>query len=433
MVIMRRLWLACCLLLVTLSVRAELVVEVTQGVSEPTPVAVVPFGWSGGAALPEDVAAVVEQDLGRSGFFKALPRTGMLSFPTRQDDVYFRDWRVTGADYLLIGRIETLEGARLALVFELYDVLKEQRVLVQRVESTQAQLRDAAHYISDQVFEALTGLKGAFSTRVVYVTAERLADQQSRYRLMLADWDGARARTILESNEPIMSPSWSQDGRKLAYVSFETGRPAIYVQYLASGRRERIQSFPGLNGAPAWSPDGNSLALVLSKDGNPEIYVLDLNTRQLQRITRHYGIDTEPTWTPDGKALLFTSDRGGQPQIYRLDLVSRDLERVTWEGNYNARGRLTQDGRFLALVHRPQGSNFTIAVQDLKTGRLDILTEAGLEESPSIAPNGSIIIYATKENGRGVLAAVSLDGQVRFRMPSSQGDVREPAWSPFLQ
>lgn len=433
MVIMKRIWLACCLLLVTLNARADLVVEVTQGVSEPTPVAVVPFGWSGAAALPDDVARIVEQDLGRSGFFTALPRTGMLGFPTRQQDVYFRDWRVTGADYLVIGRIEPIDGGRMAVHFELYDVLKEQRVLAQRVESTPRQLRDAAHYISDQVFEALTGLKGAFSTRIVYVTAERLGNQQARYRLMLSDWDGARARTILESKEPIMSPSWSQDGRKLAYVSFETGRPAIYVQYLATGKRERIQSFPGLNGAPAWSPDGNRLALVLSKDGNPEVYVLDLNSRQLQRITHHYGIDTEPTWTPDGKALLFTSDRGGQPQIYRLDLATRDLERLTWEGNYNARGRLTQDGRFLAMVHRPQGSDFTIAVQDLKTGRLDILTRAGLEESPSIAPNGSIIIYATQENGRGVLSAVSLDGQVRFRMPSQQGDVREPAWSPFLQ
>ncbi|MBR9883031.1 MAG: Tol-Pal system protein TolB [Oceanospirillales bacterium] len=429
---MRQMLITICLMFLAVSARAELVVEVTQGVEAPTPVAVVPFGWSGGQALSEDVAEIVGQDLARSGFFKALPRTSMLGFPTRQSEVFFRDWRVTGADYIVIGRIEAGEGGRVAIQFELYNVLKEQRVIGQRVESDVNHLRDAAHYISDQIFEALTGLKGAFSTRIVYVTAERLGNQNARYRLQLADWDGARPRTILESKEPIMSPSWSRDGRKLAYVSFESGRPAIYVQYLATGKRERIQSFQGLNGAPAWSPDGNRMALVLSKDGNPEIYVLDLVTRQLQRITRHYSIDTEPTWTPDGKAILFTSDRGGQPQIYKLDLASRNLERLTYEGNYNARGRLTQDGRFLAMVHRPQGSDFTIAVQDLKTGRLDILTQAGLEESPSIAPNGSIIIYATQENGRGVLSAVSLDGQVRFRMPNQGGDVREPAWSPYL-
>ncbi|MBS99810.1 MAG: Tol-Pal system beta propeller repeat protein TolB [Oceanospirillaceae bacterium] len=426
--------LACLVLLVTGSLaRAELVVEVTQGVAEPSPVAVVPFNWSGTSALPEDVAKVVEQDLARSGFFSALPRESMLGFPSRQSDVYFRDWRVSGSDYLLIGRIEPLGEQRLEINFELYDVLKEQRLMGQRVESTPAQLRDAAHYIADRIFEGLTGLKGAFSTRIVYVTADRRADNSNRYRLMLSDWDGARPRTILESSEPIMSPTWSGDGSKLAYVSFETGRPAIYVQYLSTGKRERIQSFKGLNGAPSWSPDGNQLALVLSKDGNPEIYVLDMRSRQLQRVTRHYGIDTEPTWAPDGQSLLFTSDRGGQPQIYRLNLSSRDLERLTWEGNYNARPRLTQDGRFLAMVHRPQGGDFTIAVQDLKSGRLDILTRAGLDESPSIAPNGSIIIYASQEQGKGVLAAVSLDGQVRFRMPSPGGDVREPAWSPFLQ
>lgn len=429
---MRQMLISICLLVLAVNVRAELVVEVTQGVEEPTPVAVVPFGWSGGQGLPEDIAEIVGQDLERSGFFKALPRTGMLGFPTQQSQVFFRDWRVTGADYLVIGRIEPGQGDQVSIQFELYNVLKEQRVMGQNVQSDLAHLRDAAHYISDQIFEALTGLKGAFSTRIVYVTAENLGNQQSRYRLQLADWDGARPRTILESREPIMSPTWSRDGRKLAYVSFESGRPAIYVQYLSTGKREKIQSFPGLNGAPAWSPDGNRMALVLSKDGNPEIYVLDLVSRQLQRVTQHYSIDTEPTWSPDGRSILFTSDRGGQPQIYRLDLASRNLERLTYEGNYNARGRLTQDGRFLAMVHRPQGADFTIAVQDLKSGRLDILTQAGLEESPSIAPNGSIIIYATQERGRGVLAAVSLDGQVRFRMPNLGGDVREPAWSPYL-
>jgi TolB protein len=358
----------------------------------------------------------------------------MLSFPTRRDDVYFRDWRVSKMDYVVIGRIDSV-GDQLSLRFELYDVLREQQVLAEQVSATASSLRDAAHYMADRIFEQLTGLKGAFATKVVYVTAEQLGDQKQRYRLQLADWDGARAQTILESAQPIMSPAWSMDGSKLAYVSFETGRPAIYVQYLATGKRERIQSFPGLNGAPAWSPDGNRLALVLSRDGNPEIYLLDLRSRQLQRLTQHYGIDTEPAWSPDGRSLIFTSDRGGQPQIYRLGLEDRKLERLTFDGNYNARGRLTQDGRFLTMVHRSSGggNGFNIAVQDLKTGRLDILTRSGMAESPSIAPNGSVVIYATQEGTRGVLAAASLDGRVQFRMPVDRGDVREPAWSPYLQ
>jgi len=431
----RQLLTALTLLLLAQLAQAELMVEVTQGVEAPTPVAVVPFGNETGSALAEDLARVVDQDLERSGFFATMARENMLSFPTKREDLYFRDWRVSNMDYVVIGRIESSPAGQLSVGFELYDVLREQRLLAEQVSATASSLRDAAHYIADRVFEQLTGLKGAFATKIVYVTAERLGDGKQRYRLQLADWDGARAQTILESSQPIMSPAWSMDGSKLAYVSFETGRPAIYVQYLASGKRERIQSFPGLNGAPAWSPDGNRLALVLSRDGNPEIYLLDLTTRQLQRLTQHYAIDTEPAWAPDGRSLIFTSDRGGQPQIYRLGLEDRTLERLTFDGNYNARGRLTQDGRFLAMVHRSRGggNDFDIAVQDLKTGRLDIITRSGMAESPSIAPNGSVVIYATQEGTRGVLAASSLDGRVQFRMPVERGDVREPAWSPYLR
>jgi len=431
----KQLFAAFTLLLVAQLAQAELMVEVTQGVEAPTSIAVVPFGNNTGSALAEDVARVVGQNLERSGFFSSMPRDNMLSFPTRRDDVYFRDWRVSKMDYVVIGRIDSAQDGQLTLRFELYDVLREQQVLAEQVSATPSSLRDAAHYMADRVFEQLTGLKGAFATKIVYVTAEQLGDNKQRYRLQLADWDGARAQTILESSQPIMSPAWSMDGSKLAYVSFETGRPAIYVQYLATGKRERIQSFPGLNGAPAWSPDGNRLALVLSRDGNPEIYLLDLRSRQLQRLTQHYGIDTEPAWAPDGRSLIFTSDRGGQPQIYRLGLEDRKLERLTFDGNYNARGRLTQDGRFLTMVHRSSGggNGFDIAVQDLKSGRLDILTRSGMAESPSIAPNGSVVIYATQEGTRGVLAAASLDGRVQFRMPVDRGDVREPAWSPYLQ
>lgn len=419
------------LLLMATTLRAELVVEVTQGVDAPTPVAVVPFDWTGNA-LQEDVAKIVSDDLGRSGFFKMMKRENMLGTPHAKDQIFFRDWRISGNDYIVIGRMVPSGDGQISATVELYDVLKEQRVWGETVQGRHDGLRDVAHYIADRIFEELTGLRGAFSTRIVYVTAEMLGTNNYRYRLQLADSDGARPRTILESKEPILSPTWSRDGTKLAYVSFESTRPSIYIQHLATGQRQRIQSFKGLNGAPAWSPNGDKLALVLSKDGNPEIYILTLATGQLERITRHYGIDTEPTWSPDGQSILFTSDRGGMPQIYSLHLPSRELKRLTFEGKYNSRGRLTQDGRFLTMVHQ-DSSGFHIAVQDLKKGRLDVLTNSSLDESPTIAPNGSIILYATKKGGRGVLAGVSLDGRVRFTMPNTQGDVREPAWSPYLQ
>jgi len=425
--------IGCVFLLVSALAHAELTIEITQGVDKPTPIAVVPFAWGGNFALKEDVAQIVSDDLGRTGLFSMMNRNNMLSFPSQQNQVFYRDWRVGGTEFLLIGRQQAIENGQLRVEFELYDVLKQQRILMERVTGNNNNLRDVAHYIADKVYEKLTGIRGAFSTRIVYVTAQQFGSGNVKYQLQMADADGARPVTIREQNQPIMSPAWSSDGTKLAYVSFETGRPAIYIQYLASGKREKLQSFRGLNGAPAWSPDGNRLALTLSKDGNPEIYVLDLQSRQLNRITHHYGIDTEPSWSPDGQSLIFTSDRGGQPQIYRIRLASRDIERITYEGNYNASGKLTPDGRFLALVHRGGDNQFHIAVRDMKTGRLDVLTDTLLDESPTIAPNGSIILYATQKGTRGVLGGVTLDGRVRFLLPAPAGDVREPAWSSYLQ
>ncbi|EAR60137.1 Tol-Pal system beta propeller repeat protein TolB [Neptuniibacter caesariensis] len=411
----------------------DLAIEITKGVDEPTPVAVVPFSWDGSSALPEDIARIVSADLGRTGLFAMMERKNMLSFPARRDQVFFRDWRVSNTEFLVIGRQQPAANGELVVEFELYDVLKEQPLLAERVTGRRDNMRGIAHYISDMIYEKLTGIRGAFSTRIVYVTAHAFGEGKVRYRLKMADADGARPITIREQSEPIMSPTWSRDATKLAYVSFETGKPRIYIQHLATGKRERLPSFRGLNGAPAWSPDGTKLALVLSKDGNPEIYIQDLRSPRLIRVTHHYGIDTEPTWSPDGQSLIFTSDRGGQPQIYRIHLPTRQLERITYEGNYNSRGRLTLDGRFLAMVHRGNDNVFRIAVQDLKTGRLDVLTDTFLDESPTIAPNGSIILYATQKGVKGVLGGVTLDGNVRFILPSASGDVREPAWSPYLQ
>jgi TolB protein len=344
--------------------------------------------------------------------------------------VFYRDWRSINAEYLLIGRVDTATGA-MRVVYELFDVNRQTRVYQGEEIGPVSEARMLAHQAADQVYEQLTGIPGAFATRLLYVSVTRVPGGRDYSRLTLADSDGARPIVLLESREPILAPAWSPDGKDIAYVSFETSRPAIYRQNLATGAREQLTNFKGLNGAPAWSPDGRSMAMVLSKDGSPDIYLMDLATRNLTRLTRHYAIDTEPTWMPDGRSLLFTSDRGGRPQIYRYDLDSGATERMTFEGSYNARARVAQDGRNVVMVHQQDG-DFHIALHDLVTGRLQILTSTQLDESPSIAPNGSMVLYATKYEERGILAAVSVDGGVKFRLPAREGDVREPAWSPHI-
>ena len=287
------------------------------------------------------------------------------------------------------------------------------------------------HRVADAVYEKLTGIRGAFATRLVYVSVSRNPNGKDFYRLILSDSDGQRPIVLLEGRDPIMAPSWSPDGNEVAYVSFETSRPAIYRQNLRTGVREQLTNFKGLNNSPVWSPDGNTMAMVLSKDGSPDIYLMNLTTKKLTQLTNHYAIYTEPTLMPYGNALLFTSDRGGRPQIYRYDLRSKAITRVTFEGRYNARARVAQDGRNVALVHQSSGQ-YHIAVHDLVTERLTVLTSTSLDESPSIAPNGSIVLYATKRGGESILSAVAVDGSVSFNLPSRDGSVQEPAWSPYL-
>jgi len=414
--------------LMATTVRAELTIEITQGSDDPASIAVVPFAWQGSGAPPADVAEIVDGDLARSGQFAPVARVDMLGRPTAEADVFYRDWRAINAEYLLIGRVSGVNPVRVD--YELYDVLRQTRILTGNQSGPASEVRMVAHRVADAVYEKLTGVPGAFATKLLYITVDR-KDGGGLSRLTLSDSDGASPVVLLKSGEPLLTPTWSPDARHIAYVSSESGRPAIYRQELATGKRQQLTNFKGLNSSPAWSPDGRSMAMVLSKGGNPDIYVMDLASGQLKQLTRHYAIDTEPTWMPDGNAILFTSDRGGKPQIYRYDLRSGATDRVTFEGSYNARPRISQDGRSMVMVHRQEG-RFHIALQDLVTNRVQILTQTDLDESPSIAPNGSMVLYATKQAGRGILAAVAVDGAAKFSLPARQGDVREPAWSPYL-
>lgn len=424
----------CYLLLLVLFIsgasQAQLTIQISRGADNPTRIAIAPM-TSPGMQLSEDISQIVSDDLEFTGQFAAIPRRDMLSFPRAEAEVHYRDWTVLKAEYLLVGSVEA-RGGRYYASYELFDVLAQRKILSRiTVDGTEAQLRDIAHHIANKVYETITGIRGIFTTRIIYVEAIKQAGAKEKYRLMLADFDGARQQMLRESTEPMLSPVWSPDGRRVAYVSFETTRPAIFIQEIATGRREQITNFRGLNGAPAWSPDGQKLAMALSKDGNPEIYVMNLATRQLTRMTNHFMIDHEPSWSVDGTGIYFTSDRGGKPQIYKVNVASLQVERVTFDGEYNARGRVSPDGKSLVTVHR-NGGNYMIAALDLKTGRTRVLTEADLDESPSIAPNGAMLMYATRSGGKGVLGAVSLDARTKVLLPSKQGDVREPAWSPFF-
>ncbi len=404
---------------------------IDSGVDSPIRIAVVPFKTDPSLLSEPNMADIIGFDLARSGQFDPLASENMLSYPSTRQAVFFRDWRILKAGYLVIGNARLSADGSIAVNFELYDVLGERLMLSRRYSVPREQWRDVAHRISDAVYEEITGVRGAFSTKILYVLAQNSGTPRAVYRLEVADSDGERSRTLLSSREPILSANWSPDGKRVVYVTFETGKPTIVLQDVDGPYRERLTNFRGLNSSPVFSPDGKQLAMVLSKDGDPEIFIMDLATRSLRQITRHHAIDTEPSWSPDGKSIIFTSDRGGRPQIYQLELATNFLERLTFRGDYNARARLLPDGKHLVFVHRTNGV-FHIAWQDLERDNLQVLTQTALDESPSLAPNGTMLIYATQDRGRGILAVVSIDGSVKYRLPSSSGDVREPAWSPFL-
>jgi len=407
---------------------AVLSIDITQGVRDPLPVALVPFSWEGEGQPPVEVSEVVRADLKRSGLFRLLDPAAFISRPHKQEEVQYKDFRLVGADALVVGRVRPGGGDRVDVRFRLFDVYAQEQVAGVRYRAPADGLRQVAHRIADTIHEELVGWSGAFASHMAYVLKEG-----KRYRLMVADADGANPRSVLTSQEPLLSPAWAPDGKHLAYVSFEQGRSMVYMQNLETGKRSTLAAFDGLNSAPEFSPDGEKLALSLSRDGNPELYVLDLASRELTRLTRHWAIDTEPTWGPEGEQLIFTSDRGGGPQLYRLPASGGDPERLTFEGDYNASPSWSPDGRWVAFLHG-EDNRFAIGVKDLeKEGPLRTVTGRGPHESPSFAPNSHTILFATQAtDGSGELATVSVDGNVHQRLQRQRGgDVREPAWSPL--
>jgi TolB protein len=411
---------------------AEFVVEVTRGQDQAIPIAVVAFSSAEAAAASFDVAQLVSNDLARSGRFKPMDRKDFIDEPHTGASIAFDDWRRLNNDYIVVGQLQPQGEDRFGISFELYNVLNHQRLLGFQISSNRAGLRLASHQVADMIFEKIIGIRGAFATRIAYVSMVGAVPHRN-YRLIVADADGENPHIVMQSNEPLMSPAWSPDGQSLAYVSFEDKLPSIYVQYLKTGERRQVSARAGVNQAPAWSPDGKKLALTLStRDGNLDVYVMDLATQALTRITDDPGIDTEPQWSKDGRTIYFTSDRAGGPQIYSVGLSPGDRpRRLTFQGAYNARPRLSPDESTLAFVTQEDGA-FRIATMDLKGHNdMQVLTKGRSDVSPSYAPNGADIIYASRDRGRGVLAMVSSDGRVQERLMSTEGDVQEPAWSPF--
>ncbi len=406
---------------------AVLKIDITEGIEGATPIAVIPFQWNSGTRLKDaDISGIVSSDLARSGKFSPVAEKSLLARPQRPEDIHFKTWRVAGIDHLVIGSVQMTANDRYKVEFRLFNVYRGEQVLGYSINATSATLRSTAHQISDLIFEKLTGLPGAFNSRIAYVTS---SGKPVEYRLQVADTDGYNPQTLLTSKEPIMSPVWSPDGSRVAYVSFESGLSAIFVHDIHTGTRDEIASFKGINSSPAWSPDGKTIAMTLSKDGNADIYIISLQTKALRRLTSHWSIDTEPAWMPDSKSLVFTSSRSGKPQLYEMSLdMSSRPKRLTFEGNYNANASVSADGKMIAFVHGVNNS-YKIAVLYTDTRVMQVLTDGPLDESPDFAPNGTMILYASQYKGRAVLAAVSTDGRQKQRLALSDGEVREPSWA----
>ena len=399
---------------------SELILEITKGTEDPYRVAILPF--QGDKKLSTEIENIIINNLKRSGEFNVFQSSELLSVPNNQENIIFNDFKILNIDYLVMGNITNGD-----IVYEIYDITKKSKIRSSTVFGIPNKNRQLAHYVSDGIYEEITGISGISSTKILYVT------QEKKYRLIVADADGENEQILLESDEPIISPAWSPDSRKVAYVSFETGMAKVFIQNIATGYRELALKNDFQISSPSWSPDGKFLSLTLYQDGNAEIYILNLSNKNLTRLTNHYSIDTESSWSPKGSKIIFTSGRSGSPQLYELDLKKFNAKpkRISFDGNYNAKASYLPNNEGIIFVHR-SNANFQIALRYFNENFIRVLTEAQMDESPSISPNGNVIVYAIKDDDKGLLAGVTLSG-ARFRLPTTEGAVREPSWSGFLR